>query len=698
VTPPPHPRYPQVFSPFRLGPVEVANRIYFPPHGIALDAPVPGHESHAQPAAERAYYFAERAAGGVGLVFHSTQIGPFAAQWNLHESPGLAEAVPSYRKVAELVHAEGAKIMAQIWYVPWGPHQWEALGPLAPQLAPSPVANYYTPTARYAMRRHDIEAMIREHARAGEHLKQAGYDGVELHASHGSTLEYFLSPRFNRRTDEYGGGLEGRARLLLEAGHAVRRAAGDGMAVGLRLTADELFADGITEDETRAILAHLDASGVFDFVDLDISVEPEQRHLMTTGPFIAKLHNAERVKRIAPAAGRLAVLATPGRVTAIAEADAFLASSSVGMVGIARGLIAEPDLVNHARDGLEERSRTCIAVNHCISGVNSGLSPRAFGCAINAVAGREERWSRRVTPAAPHAMSVAVVGGGPAGLEAARVTASRGHRVTLYEREAALGGGAARWARLPGREYVRSLVSWFELRLDELEVDVQLGHEATADELRRAGVVVVATGSVYDAGGASGFAPGAIDGVEGAPRRTVEDVSDGDVRLDGTVLVLDDEGLHAAAGIAELAAAHGADVLYVTRKLLPGDALVFESQDVETRLRAAGVEILTTTAITRFAGDVATLTNLKTQEQRELRVDAFVPAAMRVPVDALADELEELDHVYLIGDALAPRTLREATYEGHRFGRLIGDPDMPRRTTDQLFQPLNALRPASTIP
>jgi len=237
-------RYRRVFSPLRLGPVEVPNRIYMSPHGLPLEAPVPGHETHHLPASDHAHYFAERAAGGVGLIFHSSQVGPFAAQVHLSASPGLPEAVPSYRRVAEMVHEHGARIMAEIWYVAWLPKRWDALGPDAPSLAPSPTQHFAMPATRYAMRARDIAHVLEQHRIAARHLRAAGYDGIELHVSHGSLLEYFLSPYHNHREDSYGGDLANRARLLREALEVTREEAGGEMAVGIRITADQLLPGG----------------------------------------------------------------------------------------------------------------------------------------------------------------------------------------------------------------------------------------------------------------------------------------------------------------------------------------------------------------------------------------------------------------------------------------------------------------------
>jgi 2,4-dienoyl-CoA reductase (NADPH2) len=681
--------YRHVFQRLTIGPVEVENRIFMAPHGIGLEARGSEHETHSVPAIEHAHYFAERARGGVGLIFHSMPIAPFALQPTLTASPGLPQSVASYAKVAELVHEAGAKIMAEIWYIPWQPHKWEALGPDAPQLAPSPLPNYALPSTRHAMRKRDIERFVGAHAAAVANLRSAGYDGIELHVSHGALLEYFLSPYFNKRTDEYGGSLENRARLLVECLETVRATAGPGLAVGIRLTADQMLSGGFTEDGCREILEYLAPTGLLDFVDLDISVEPDQVHLMTPSFFEPRLHNATRVASVAAAARPLVVIASPGRLTNLADADRLIESGSMDMVGIVRGLIAEPQLVNNARDGRASESRICIAANHCNGGLVSGPG---WGCAINPVAGREDRWSELGAAATP--LKVVVVGGGPAGLEAARISAARGNSVTLLERRGELGGGVRLWSMLPGRESLASLGGWFEGRLSDLDVEVRTGVEATAESVLALGpdVVFVATGSEYARDGESGFDLNPIKGWDSACVVPFEDVLESGRTLAGRVVVLDEESMHAAAGIAELAAAAGAQVDLVTRKMVVGDALARQARYIEPRLHAAGVTVRRGSWIREISDSDVTIVELLTGRKETVPVDAVVLATVRKPVDSLADELEgKVRFVYLIGDALAPRSLREATYEGHRFGRVIGDADMPESVTDELYKPLNTL-------
>jgi 2,4-dienoyl-CoA reductase (NADPH2) len=684
-----------VRSPLALGPVQVPNRIYLSPHGLPLEAPVPGFEAHRLPASAHAHYFAERAAGGVGLIFHSTQVGPFAAQINLSASPGLEASIPSYRRVAEMVHEHGARIMAELWYVAWFPKRWDALGPEAPSLSPSPTQHYALPGTRYAMRDRDIRHVLDAHRTAARHLRAAGYDGIELHVSHGSLLEYFLSPYHNHRTDSYGGSLENRCRLLREALEATREEIGDGMALGIRLTADQLLPGGFDADGARDVLHHLVPRGLLDFVDLDISVEPEQAHLMSTSYFVPALHNAARVAALVPAARPLPVLATPGRVTDLGQAEQLIGAGTADMIGIVRGLIAEPELVAHALAGRESESRACIAANHCAGGPTA---MGTFGCAINPAAGREDRWGARVHEPRPARREVLVIGGGPAGLEAARTAAQRGHSVTLAECEPALGGGVRLWSLIPGRAHVGTLPSWFARQLARHHVDVRLGVHVDLAFVREHApdVVFVATGSRYGRTGASGYAPQPIPGWDRPCVHPPEAVIGGGMRPSGRLLVLDEEGYNTAVGVAEIAALAGAEVALVTRRLTVAEALGRDAVHVEARLRALGVHLRTAAYLREIGDGTATIEDLRSGERSTEPVDGVVLATMREPQDELADLLRvEVEQVCLIGDALAPRSLREATYEGHRFARLVGTAAMPTWVTDELFAPLTALRPAA---
>lgn len=684
-----HEHYPLTFSPVRLGPVEVPNRIFMAPHGIPLEVKSKGGDMAAEPARNRADYFAERAAGGTGLIIHSTQV--LSSQTNFGESPGHEAAIPAYRRVAEAVHQHGAKILGEIWYVNWVQKAWEKLGPEAPGMAPSAIPNLYYPSVRRAMTLSEIDTMVQAYGRSAKHLRLAGYNGIELHVSHGSLIEYFLSPYFNRRTDEYGGSLHNRARLMVRVLEAIRSELGADQTLGIRINADELLPRGIDEAGTKEILRYLVTTGLVDFFDIDVSVEPEQIHLMTTGMFDPILHNAERAARVGEASGGLPVLMTPGRLTNIADAEKLLASGKAAMIGAARGLIAEPELVNKARDGRDRERRICVALNACVDSMGVG-----WGCAINPVAGRENRWGKDATFRVAQPKTVVVVGGGPAGLEAARIAATRGNRVTLFEGRPSIGGGVVLWGKLPSRDTMRSLPNYFAVQLAMLGVDVRTGTRATVETVlaREPDVVVVATGSCYSREGLSGPAPWPIAGADLPHVLVPEDVIGTGRALPGKVVVVDDEGYHAASGIAEMLALAGSEVVYVARKGMPAASLGIAIGYIGARLAKAGVRMVLGHFVSEITASTVTLQSMAGTTLHEENVSHVVLSTSRQPVDELHSELQgKVPYIYLVGDALAPRGLREAIYEGHRFGRVIGDPDMPASVTDELFR----LDPAAAL-
>ncbi len=693
-------RYPHVFSPIQIGPIEIPNRFFLGSHSNPLVAP--GVHGSAVPSEAFTRYYGERAAAGVGLLIHSLPVLPRFGR----QTPYYEESIESFRAVAAHIHQFGAKLFGQLWYY-WGsPGPWGPATPPAPSIGPSPVQRFDDYSVVHELTRDEIKMLIAAYVQGTRHLRQAGYDGVEVHSAHGIVVEQFLSPYFNKRTDEYGGDLDGRMRLLVEILTAIREQAGPRMAVGLRLNCDEMVPGGLTQDDAKEVLARLCGLGLIDFADLDVGIEPNQFFLVSATSFTPPLLNESMVANVRQAvAPGVAVLSVLGRVTDVAEAERVLAAGTADMVGAVRPLIAEPEMIKNAREGREDRSRTCIACNYCLAYSHIGSS---FGCAINPATARETRWGIQTLKPSGGRVRLVVVGGGPAGLEAAVVASRLGHEVVLFESRSQLGGQVGLWRQLPERGLVGVHIDWYARRLVENKVDVRTGVEATAARVlaERPDSVIVATGSRYAGDGESGFLSRPIPGADQPFVMTPEQVLEEGRMPAGHVLILDEEGIHTAAGIAELLAAGGARVELVTRSMQPVQNLVwtFESVKVVAKLKSLGVRLTQGMYVREIGHRRVTLYDIFT-EASEVRdeVDAVILVTMRKPVSGLAAELEgRVDQLLVAGDALAPRGLADAIFDGHRLARMVGRTEAPRSFADDYFGPIPAdafagMRPAAAM-
>jgi 2,4-dienoyl-CoA reductase-like NADH-dependent reductase (Old Yellow Enzyme family) len=668
-------KYPRSFSPIKLGPVDISNRVYFSPHGSLMSERMGD---------EWLWYCLERAEDGLGLIIQSTYLSPAIR-------PGVRslyseKSIPAFARAADMLHEYDTKIFAEIFYSPLMPGTWEYSAPARPTLGPSTAQQFDRFAVGREMSGKEIQAMHDAFVRCARNAREAGYDGFELHCTHGMLHEQFLSPYWNQRQDEYGGSDDNRLRFIREALEAIRDATGPDMAVGVRYNCDEMLPGGLDQQAATAALVRIVDDGLVDFVDLDVTVEPQQFPLGMPNYQLPKFTYESYVAGVGKHIKSVPVLSCLARVTSIADVEAALERGSADMVGMARGLIAEPHLVKHAREGKESRSRTCIACNYCMDH-SSGIGD-LFGCAINPATSREGRWGVRTTSLAPEANKVVVVGGGPAGLEAARVAAVRGHDVVLFEKDERLGGQYKGWSSLPGREDLFQAIDWYVTELPEVGVEVRTGTAASVDSVlaENPDSVLVGTGSRYARNGASGFMPAALPGWDLPFVYTPEQIIEEGARPGGKVLILDDEALNTGIGIAEILATEGAQVEFVTRWLnvAHNQFFTFELPLMIATLKNLGVQLTDQAYLKEIGDHEATVFDVFTNvETTRTGIDAVVLSTMRVPIDDLHAELEgRVEQLFVIGDAAGVRDHGAAFYEGSYFARMIGEPDAPKSFTE----------------
>lgn len=643
----------QLFTPLRLGPVTLANRVVFAAH--LTNAAVDG-----LPTAQHAAYYAARAAGGAGLVVtEESTVDPGDRPYEKLVDGSRPAVVPGYRRLTDAVHAHGTPVFAQLNH---NGGQSSSMYTRRPVQAAGPVPDPLFGEMPRALTGAGIVELVGAFAAAAARCAEGGFDGVELQASQSSVLRGFLARATNRRTDRYGGALEQRARFLLEVVAAVRAAIGPGLALGVRLSGDDLVDGGTTPDEAVATAVLLAGTGAVDYLSTSIGVATENLHHNVAGmaaPGGWTLPVAARLR----AAVDLPVVAVGGFIDP-AQAEAALAAGHCDLVGVVRGQIADPEFAAKARAGRAAEIRSCLGCNQeCIGRVGTN---RWLGCVADPRAGREAE----LPPPRRRPRRVVVVGGGPAGLQAAATAARRGHRVTLLEAADRTGGQVLVAARAPGRARFGRLVTDLAGECARLGVDVRTCCPVDLALLQREApdVVVLATGSRPSRPGWAGPGARVVD---------VRDVLTGRVAPAGEVLVVDDLGWAAAPSAATLLAERGCAVEVTTAGMVVGADLGLTLEAERWHVRAGELGITQTTdrvvtGVTATDRPAVRLLHHPTGAAEERVVDWVVVATHAVPADELWHELKGGEvEVHRIGDCLAPRRAHAATVEGHRVGTAL---------------------------
>ncbi len=653
------PRYDVLFEPVRLGPVTARNRFFQVPHCNGM-----GHRDPTAHAVMRGV----KAEGGWAVVcteevdFHPDSDTGGYVEGRLWDDADI----PMHERLVDQVHAHDS--LAGIEFVHNGMASANLYGRIPPAGPSHLPVKEYAPIQARAMTHQDIADLRRRHRAAVRRALTAGYDLVYVYAAHNlSTFQHFLSPWSNLRDDDYGGTVANRVRLLREVLEDTREECEGRAAVACRIVVDELHgADGLQRG---------DMDGVFELIgelpdvwDVMVGVW-EDDSLPSRFGYEAWTEDYFRgIKQLTskPVVG-IGWLTSPDTMVRLVQGGVL------DLIGAARPSIADPFLPVKVEEGRLEDIRECIGCNICVTG-DWTMTP--IRCTQNPSMGEEWRrdWHpERFRPRGSDA-KVLVVGGGPAGMEAAMALGKRGYEVTIAEATRELGGRVLHEARLPGLAAWIRVVDYRRSQLDKLaNVEIALESEVTADEVREYGFdhVAVATGSRWRADGIGRrhTRPIPIDLVDVL---TPDDLFAGARPAGDRVVVYDDDHYYLGGAIAELLASEGKNVSLVTPAALVSEWTVntMEQPRIHKRLVEAGVDLLTARDLVSAGAGEAQLVDTFTQRKSAIPLDSLVLVTARLPNDALARELE----VTAIGDALAPGTIASAVWDGRRYAEELDTP------------------------
>jgi 2,4-dienoyl-CoA reductase-like NADH-dependent reductase (Old Yellow Enzyme family)/thioredoxin reductase len=645
----------KLLEPFSIGSMKLKNRIVMPPMAT-------GYCSEMGDVTERLKNFVEeRARGGVGLII--TEMAPIDSGGSTKYTSLMVdrdERISGLRGLVKVAHQYGAKIAVQIC------HGGRFASIVATHQLSQSASGFSGKTLWDSsgggdvvrqLTIEEIEKIVCMFSEAATRVKEAGFDAVEIHGAHGLLLHEFLSPLVNTRTDGYGGSFEGRIRFPVEVLRAIREKVGKKFPIIYRISAEEGVEKGLTIEESKRICQIFEKEGA-DAIDVSSGTAltdpipdfpPFPPMSFPRGIF---LHYAEEIKKVV----NIPVIAV-GRINDPALGEEILRQGKADLIGMARGLVADPEVPKKIAEESLEDIRPCIA---CMTCLHTLFTRRPMECLVNACVGREKEFEIKK---ARIPKKVMVVGGGPAGMEAARVASMRGHRVILYEKSDRLGGQLNLAIIPPHKQEIRGLINYLATQIEKLGVEIHCGIEVKAPliEKEKPDELIVATG-------ATPYLPN-IPGVDLGNVVTSWDVLSGKAKVSKKVVIAG--GGMVGCETAEFLAERGHEITIASQSDMIGKDL---EQTVRRyllkRLENYGVKMLTNAKTMEIKTDQVILGTYG--REWSIECDNIILAKGAFPCRDLVRSTKEIfPNFFLIGDALEPRTAKEAIYEGARIARKI---------------------------
>jgi 2,4-dienoyl-CoA reductase-like NADH-dependent reductase (Old Yellow Enzyme family)/NADPH-dependent 2,4-dienoyl-CoA reductase/sulfur reductase-like enzyme len=578
------------------------------------------------------------------------------------------EVVPYFRKITDAVHQHGTTILQQLYHV--GQHGDSDLS-FMPHWGPSGLQSYHDSDGSHAMRESEILEVIDCFTRAARRCQDAGFDGVDLFAAYHALLDQFWTPWSNRRDDRWGGSLENRCRLSMSIINSIRDACGEDFIIGLSTGYADNTPFVMTLEDFQEVIAYHDQSANLDYVSCGSGNYVDVDRIMPTFVY--------GEKQGVPLAAALKQVVKHAKVTAESHirtpenADYTIASGDSDLVSIVRGQIADPHWVNKTRANRHDDIRGCISCNQMCWGRRS--RDYWISCLVNPSAGREFEWGGDRFEKTVQPRKVLVVGAGPAGMEAARVAAERGHQVTLVEALGDLGGQFRLAGLAPRRGQVTELIGWYLRQFEQLGVEVRYFTPMDEQDIIEFGAdeVVLATGSMPDDQARQRWLPEAAElpGLSNGRVFPCEEVFRDQAELDKSVIVIDEGGNWRGTGSAWFLAERGHEVTIVTPDPMIGKELTRTGSDFQIRANLAklGARFMLESVVEHWHGDRADVRSLLDGSVTSIEASAIVTATTNVVANDIELALSEAGiRLHVIGDAAAPRQAPYAFHDGRKIG------------------------------